>query len=474
MKNVLYGLIVIYFFSIQPTLAQDGHYWTQQYGTNSILLSNAAIGGVKDLAAVYYNPGRMGLIEKPAFLLNTSVFEISRLQFSNIVGQDRERTRTQIVKVPSFVAVNFRLKFLEDHKFAVSLIQRQDIDIDFNYRSEIVDDVFDNNPGQETLSTNLGLKQKVKEEWISLTWSYPFNEKVSVGVTTSLARLRVNKGTLIELQGLTELDQVAQYQFDRGYQFNDLGLLWKFGFAGGNNTFDWGVTLTTPSIQIGGQGIYDYYEFFSGIEGVTVNPDNYITSHQEEIEITYKRPLAIGAGLSFPVGKSSLYISGEWYNAIPRYTLMQAEDHISQTSSGETISFTLVDDLQSVTNFGIGAEIYINQKLSTYLSMSSDFSAVRDNPIAFSDTKPIANNSVFTADYFHFATGVSFSLKQADVTLGVAYTGGKQDFDRPSDFPDNNNPIISESSTFDWDRIRVLFSFAIPFSGGNAENSVID
>jgi hypothetical protein len=104
--------------------------------------------------------------------------------------------------------------------------------------------------------------------------------------------------------------------------------------------------------------------------------------------------------------------------------------------------------------------------------MSSDFSAVADNPIAFSETKPLANNSVFTADYFHFATGVSFLLKQADVTLGVAYTGGKQDFNRPSEFPDNNdNTIISESSTFDWDRIRVLFSFAIPFSGGNAEVS---
>jgi hypothetical protein len=344
-KNVLCGLVMICFFSIEQTRAQDGHYWTQQYGTNSILLSNAAIGGVKDLAAVYYNPGRMGLIEKPAFLLNTSVFEVSRLQFSNIVGQDRERTRTQIVKVPSFVAVNFRLKFLEAHKFAFSVLQRQDIDLDFNYRSEIVDDVFENNPGQEVLSTNLGLKQKVKEEWISLSWSYPFNDRVSVGVTTSFTRLRVNKGTLIELQGLTELDQVAQYQFDRSYQFNDFGLLWKFGIAGGNNTFDWGVTLTTPSIQISGQGIYDYYEFFSGIEGVTVNPDNYITSHQEEIETTYKRPLAIGAGLSFPLGNSSLHFSGEWYNSVPTYTLMQAEDHSSQTSSGETIGFTLIDDL---------------------------------------------------------------------------------------------------------------------------------
>ena len=58
--------------------AQDGHYWTQQYGTRSMLLSNSVIGGVEDLGAVYYNPGRLGLIENPAFLLSAEVYEWTR------------------------------------------------------------------------------------------------------------------------------------------------------------------------------------------------------------------------------------------------------------------------------------------------------------------------------------------------------------------------------------------------------------
>jgi hypothetical protein len=43
--------------------AQSGHYWTNQYGTRSMLLSGSVIGGVEDLGAVFYNPARLSQTE---------------------------------------------------------------------------------------------------------------------------------------------------------------------------------------------------------------------------------------------------------------------------------------------------------------------------------------------------------------------------------------------------------------------------
>ena len=53
---------------IIPLFAQDANYWTNQYGTRSTLLGGAVVGSVLDLSGTYYNPGGLGLIDKPSTL----------------------------------------------------------------------------------------------------------------------------------------------------------------------------------------------------------------------------------------------------------------------------------------------------------------------------------------------------------------------------------------------------------------------
>ena len=54
-----------------PLFGQSGHFWTQQYGTRSLLLSGSVIGGVNDLGAIYYNPARLSQITNSAFLIRS-------------------------------------------------------------------------------------------------------------------------------------------------------------------------------------------------------------------------------------------------------------------------------------------------------------------------------------------------------------------------------------------------------------------
>jgi hypothetical protein len=465
---------------IQSIMAQDGHYWTQQYGTRSILLSNSVIGGVNDLGAVYYNPGRLSLVENPAFLLNVNVYELTQLKFDDAVGEGADRSKTSFGSVPTFVAGTFKLKQLEGHQFAYSIIQRQNLNFEFNFRDEVLGDVIENFPGEEYFGANINFSTRLKEDWYSLSWSYPLKENLSIGITGSATRYSIDKGTLIELQALTASNEVAQLQLDRNYSINNYGLLWKLGVAGIAKRFQWGVTVTTPSISFTGKGKYNYEQFFSGIKGVSTNPDQFVTSRQSDLSIKYKRPLAAGGGISIPLKKSELHFSMEWYSAIKEYTIMEAVPYIAQ-SSGDTITFTLVDDLESVTNFGIGAEIYFGERLSGFASVSTDFSAVPEDITGLSEIEPVANNSVFSTNLYHFAGGVVWSLNRADITLGFASTGGKQDFTRPVDFPDEDDDGIfdqDETGSFQWRRMRVIFSFSFPFlkdaanrfGGDNGEN----
>ncbi len=80
-------LLLLPLFSASLAFSQGGHYWSEQYGTRSILMSGSVIGGTEDLGAVYYNPGRLALIENAAFLLSANLYELSTLKLIDAVDE---------------------------------------------------------------------------------------------------------------------------------------------------------------------------------------------------------------------------------------------------------------------------------------------------------------------------------------------------------------------------------------------------
>ena len=58
------------------------------------------------------------------------------------------------------------------------------------------------------------------------------------------------------------------------------------------------------------------------------------------------------------------------------------------------------------------------------------------------------------------------TFRRAEITFGGAYTGAKQEFSRPVDFPEEGDDDIfeqDETGTFSWKRFRIVFSFSFPF-----------
>ena len=58
-----------------PSLAQDTHYWSIQYGPVGQLIGGQLIGGVSDLSATFYNPGALALRNESSYLLSTESFQ---------------------------------------------------------------------------------------------------------------------------------------------------------------------------------------------------------------------------------------------------------------------------------------------------------------------------------------------------------------------------------------------------------------
>lgn len=454
--------------------AQDGHYWTQQYGTKSMLLSGSVIGGVQDLGAVYYNPGRLALIENPAFLLSASVYEYTKLSATDAVGSKQSVSKSEVKGVPTLAAGTFKVKFLPKHHFAYAIMNRQLADVSFSYKNEVNQDVFIQIPGDEWFNGEVGMVNKGNEQWIGLTWSHAFSPKISVGVTTNYVNNTQTKGATIELQALSTSDSVALYKYSRNYTYNESGLLWKIGLAGNFGKWNLGLTIKTPMVNLGGSGSYNYQEFLSVMPGIP-QAEIYTTSSQEGLEVKSKAPLAIGFGATRPIGKNKLHFSTEWYSGVSKYSLMKAQSHVSQSNSTITRGFDLTDESKSLWNAGMGLELYFSEHVSGYASFCTDFSSVANDITRFIERTDEAANNAWKTDFYHWGGGVVLAFKGADLTLGVTHTGATQQIPRIINFPDGSGqPILQPGQTSDmkWDRWRLVFSFSFPFLADYAKKKL--
>lgn len=461
--NFVFLAIGLLYFSVINSFSQDGHYWTQQYGTRSMLLSGSIIGGVDDLGAVYYNPARISQIKNPAFLLSADVYEWNTIKIEDAFGNNKNASTSDFGGVPSLAAGTFKIGFLKGHYFAWAILMRQNQDLTISYKDEVYDDVIESFPGDEYFGAEITQSAKSKEEWMGFSWAYPLNDKWSVGASGYLSIINSSKGNVINLQALTESNQVAIYRFNKSYSFNQYSLLGKAGLSYQSEKIILGFTVLTPSLMLKGDGGYQNELFFSGIEGES--SDNYTSSYQNNLNTQYHSAWAVGAGLTYLIGKSRIHFSTEWYSTVPKYTIMEAADHIGQ-SAQDTNEFKLVDEFKSVINVGLGVKIFLSDNISFYTSFSTDFSAVTDHESRFVENEKEAYNSIFKSNFYHYGGGFVLDFKGADITLGATYTGAGLTLPRPFTFPEDGDDDIfdpDEHLEAKWRRWRIVFSFSLPF-----------
>ena len=163
---------------------------------------------------------------------------------------------------------------------------------------------------------------------------------------------------------------------------------------------------------------------------------------------------------------AALHFSTEWFSSIAKYAMMNTADKISQSNPSDTLRFHLTDNEKSVLNAGIGAEFFINKRISGFASFSTDFSSISDDLTRFIERKPETSDGTWSSDFYNVGGGFVLNLNGADITLGVTHTGANLALPRPINFPDNSQqPIFNMGDVANarWDRWRFVFSFSFPF-----------
>jgi hypothetical protein len=267
---------------------------------------------------------------------------------------------------------------------------------------------------------------------------------------TGYVSYRSHKASSITiLQALQSNGEIASYSNINNYRYNNCRALVKAGIGFNLNPLTFGVTVTTPSLNLFGTGSVGTHLFVSGID-----TNRFESNYQEEVKSEFNSSWAVGIGGAYRMGKTILHLSAEWYDAIPRFNVLDTEPYVSQ-SSGENLTNDLSHEAKSIINFGFGMDYFATDSLIFSLSVTSDFSASVDNP-----TTNLAPYAAW--DLIHIAGGSTFNVWKSELTVGVVYSFGSQTLQNRIDItPDADESSIDRQSEFKYSQIKVLLGFEL-------------
>jgi hypothetical protein len=420
LKQLFIPLIFIFFsvFYIS-VIAQDAHYWTQTYGTRSTLLGGAVIGSVDDLGATFYNPGKLVLTDDPSFLFSARVFELENLSIEPTDGLTEGASKSKLRPSPSFIVFNLSSNWLGKSNLAFSFLTRQTFETRLKTRYVGIINSSD-------FSNEILYEGSSDEYWGGITWSYPFYGKYELGIGFSnyIAVKSYRSRNSISLQEKDSLNNVGLLSGIREYDYYNVRILWKAGIGFTFESIRFGLTVTTPSLNLFGSGETDINLNSSGvdIDGDDMPDEFLISNYQKDLQSKYTSAFAFGIGAYYRFSDFKIHISGEYYSRVNKFNVLTTNRFKSQTGN-IFLTNHLTQALKPVLNIGLGLEYLISQRVTTYGAFITDFSALEKDERS--------NHSVSSWNFYHLTGGASLTFDKLEVTFGLSFAFAKDEISVP-------------------------------------------
>ena len=453
MKKLFVILYLI--LSVSYLFSQDTHFWNHQYGSRSTLLGGAVIGSVSDLSASYYNPGAIALFEDPKLVLSAKAFEFYNISVIDGAGNGQDLDFSTISPSPDFVAYAFDFESMPNTQFAISLLTRQQMNFEFKTRRIEELDVLTDEPGNEDFAGGFLFDQDFKEIWGGLTVSRKFSDIVGIGVTNYIAYRSQATNIQKVIQVLKTNNEIASSSDFKNYEYNNYRLLWKLGIGVNFNPLTFGISFTTPSINITGSGSTGLHYFLDGVDrnGDGVEDVEFESNYQDEISSEYKSSWAVGFGGAYRYKNVKVHLSAEYFDKTSKFRVLDTESFIVQSSGLEKRN-EFEQELSSVFNIGLGVDYIARDDLIISASLITDKSG--------NNSKTVSSIAFTNYDIYHFSGGATFSIGKSEFTLGLAYSFASDELTQALNLtPEQESNIIGTVSETEikLSRIKLLLGF---------------
>jgi len=432
--------------------AQDSHYWNLQYGPVGELLGGTIVGSAVDLSSTFYNPGGLAMSDAPAFLLSVRAFQSESLTLDVGEGRSDDLSGSSIGGVPSLLAGGLPSGWLgENTRLAWSLLTRRRFNVRVVTRVSSERE-FDTPASRfDTVTGELLFDQRMSEEWGGLTLSRAFSKTVGVGITQFMVYRGQRARSELSAQGVAADGTGSATLFVDEWDYAHWRTLTKLGLALERGPFSFGVSVTTPSVALFGSGASGFTRSLTvGRNSDAPSESVLAESFADGLDSDYRSPFSIALGAKWQRGATRLYVSGEWFDAVGRFQVLEPDAGVSPRdwASGPDHAH----ELDSVFNVGVGVAHTFGNGVEVYAALSTDASAAVAE----------ANTALSDWDILHLTSGVAFSVGRNRFTLGLAYATGGQDTViaiLPEDVQRAVGIDLGESARSDYGRVKLILGF---------------
>lgn len=447
-------LILLAFLSSFYLSAQDSHYWSQQFGTRSALLSGAVLGGTNDNTMIYYNPGGLGLLDDSSISINANAYRISNIKVENALGQQADFESAQVGSVPLLAGGMINTK---DQKWKIGYAFITPVDFSFKGIARLGGnyDVIDNteSAGLEELIAEAAITTKTSELVFAVGLGRKLNDNWSVGLsnlfTVRSHSYQRNFSTYVfmnnEDRTLVGANQSQNVEYYNVRYAAKLGAVYKSG------NWSTGLTVTSPSLNLFGNGTLASN---IAIRNLKLIDDDRIsgvaTDRQAELKSKFKSPFSVALGTNFEKGNSSLGIAVQYYSGIDIYDIMEPAP--GSFVRPIELAPNLQSDLflrnraaaESVLNVAVGYEHKLNDEISLLISGRNDMSYF-DNEL---NEGTGIKTTISSWDIYHFTGGVTIDHKNSSLSLGLLYsTGSSGKYEQPGNINPNDIDFVEGTTT---------------------------
>jgi hypothetical protein len=395
--------------------AQDSNYWSTAYGTRSQLLGGVVIGSPGDISAVFYNPGALALAGPTELLLAGNAYQYQKVSVDNGSGPGRTLVSSSLGAVPSLFAGE--LPILDKDRLAYAFLTRRSMDMTLERRSTVGVEGLVPIANPVFAAAEVQLKQKFSESWYGATWAHQLSPRIGFGVSPFVVARSQNTRAALLQEGQDAAGNVALRSLSREFSYLHFGVLARIGLSGVRDSLTWGITATTPNLQVTGSGATTYNTTLTDQTGTIGNVIG--ASYQPGLTAHYRTPLGVGAGASYGRGATRVHVAVDWNGKVERYNVLEPAPFTVSTPSGDsTVRVVVTERLDEVMNWGIGVGHRFGDTWSGYASYHTDASGrAKDD---------LPGNSLTHWDLQNFAVGTTLRVGRSDFAFGLTGAFAKE------------------------------------------------
>lgn len=395
--------------------AQDSHYWTNQYGTESWLLGGAVVGASADLASTYYNPAALAVIQDRRSLLTAVSLNWSR---TTITAEDVqfELRSGGTSPLPTLLSANLPVSLFGSKSLQVSFLQRTHV------RSNLEGLAYSFTEGDTQFVATGHINRELFDSWFGLTWSKDLGAKHSVGVTAYLSGVSSSYSSIIGAGANTD-DVRTTTVFSEHAAYDNFRVLAKAGYYYDGRPFSLGVTVTMPSVKL-----------FNTFGETNISQSNSVNgtlnvlyaNEQDGLSAKYRTPTSIAVGGTWYGERTMFYVTLEWFDGLDTYRPLEPSPFNSTIPDTLMVSYGATVTRYGILNVAIGMKTQVAEKTYIYASLIRDASSLR------SEDGP--GEAIVNYDLYHATIGWQFMIDQTSITFGGIVGGGFVNNAPPSEF----------------------------------------